>query len=199
MLRALFDLFQITESQLSKGALLRLRFAAILGLLSLPLGVAKIKQHGLINFGQLETWVDYAFLLAVMGFFIVGITRSVNRLYIPDAYLDESEIMRKRQVNGMVFSILMHVGMTVFILLVLLGLIGINLSLNLNTEHYDFMFILIAFMSIFCLQGLLLSFIAKPLAEDDLPAKLSREDFIYLGMWIAVVVTCTGLAFFFGR
>lgn len=199
MIRALFDLFQITESQLTRGAQLRLRAAGILGLFSLPLGVAKIKQHGAINFTQFENWIDYAFVLAVLGFVIVAMTRAVNRLFIPDNYLDESEIVRKRHINGTVFYIIMTIAVMLLGVVLFYALSGANLSLNLKNVHMIAMFMMGVFVPICCLQGLVLSFIVKPLDGEGVSMSMRAQDYKYLVLTISFVVVCTALAVGIGR
>ncbi len=194
MLRTFFDLFEVTESQLSNYAMMRLRIAGIIGLLVLPLGVAKVRQHGIINMTQLEYWFDYVFIVAMLGFVVVAATRSVNRLFVPDAYLDESEIERKRKVNGLVFSIIMAISFALLCVLMVFFLSGREFSLKLISGHEILVFMMGIFIPICCIQGLVLSFIAKPLDDDGLNKTMSKQDYKYLIMLIAFVTICTALA-----
>lgn len=199
MLKALFGLFEITESQLSKGAMLRLRVAGFLGLLALPLGIAKINQHSVINFIQFENWIDIAFVIAVVGFVVVGSTRAVNRLFIPDRYLDESEVARKRHVNATVFWIFMTVGILLMLVILAFMLSGTEMTLHLQSSHYMLVFLMGIFIPICCIQGLVLSFLSKPLDDDDSTTVMTAQDYKYLVSMIAFVTIATVLGIMIGR
>lgn len=195
MLRALFDLFQITESQLSRAALLRLRLASIVGLFAVPLGVIKLRHSGQWNLLQFDGWYDYAFVLTIIGFIFVAGTRAVNRLFIPDAYLDEGEITRKRQVNSTVFNVFMSLITIVLIIFVLLLLSGYReLNVGFGTTQGILIFLMAVFMPLFCLQGFLVSLIAKPLDFDGESLSFQKQDYKYLFLLIGFVGGCIFLA-----
>ncbi len=91
MIRALFSLFEITESQMTSAAIGRLKWASIIGLF-FPAMIYLIETR-YTGQGISGIWIFVAIgtFMSMVGWLYLAMARPVNRLLIPDRYLDESE------------------------------------------------------------------------------------------------------------
>ena len=55
------------------------------------------------------------------------------------------------------------------------------------------------FIPVACVQGIALSYIAKPLEDDAESAKMSGKDYLYVGIFLGFIALSTGLALMIGR
>jgi len=147
-----------------------------------------------------DSWIDIAFIVSIVAVLVVLLTRSVNRLFIPDGYLDEGEIARKREVNSYVLSTLMWVALTSIILLMILEGAGFNIRLSLNGLSEIFDVIMGFFIVLCCAQALKLTWVTKPInyAPDEVTAESAAQDYRYYGAAILFLAITIGVGFALG-
>lgn len=103
MLKAMFDIFETTEVQLTHSAVMRLRWASVMGFPALPI-FAAIEYFE--PTGALITVAFIAGIISVLSLVYCASTRLANRLWVPEKYLDEVEIERKRRSASLTYQIL---------------------------------------------------------------------------------------------
>ena len=106
MLAKYFEMFEPTERQITAKALRRLKIAAMVALAAVPL----IVVDKLIPLETMHpvaaTIIEAAFIISVIGFLFICCSRVFNRVWAPDKYLDESEILRKRESATFAYMVL---------------------------------------------------------------------------------------------
>jgi len=100
MLSAVYKAFEATEVQLTPKAITRLRVSAILSLFAIPI-FAVAKLFDLPN-GVSNVIIPFG-LLCMLAMAYAFSTRLANRLWVPEKYLDESEIERKRRSSSLTY------------------------------------------------------------------------------------------------
>ena len=112
MLRPLFDVFAVTEEQLTKKAIDRLRLASCFSFFFFP--VVTIMQQSNIS-GVMFMTLGVLSLIGLFSFAYVALSRAGNRLWVPNKYLDEGEVQRK-QVSAYHTYTFVMLGMCVILL-----------------------------------------------------------------------------------
>jgi len=173
MLKAMFDIFEPTERQLTQRAISRLRLASVIGFFAMPLvGIAQLAPLT----GGLNTAVTVLSIIACLAMVYCLLTRLANRLWVPEKYLDESEIELKRRSASLTYQILMLViaGLIAGMAFVSAGTpaaMDITLSCNL---------VLLTLGSLLigagCLQTGLAAWMTKPIdAEGTAPSLMDKR------------------------
>lgn len=103
MLTTFFKAFEATEIQLTAKAIKRLRISALLTYLVLPCYPA-------FRFLELSKNVEIPLIIiltiSVLAMIYSSLTRLANRLWMPESYLDEVEIERKRRSASLTLQIM---------------------------------------------------------------------------------------------
>jgi len=167
MLQRYFDIFAATEEQLTKKAIGRLRFSAFLGIFFMPF-------YTVLSFQEFSDAVGMIIIAltgaAFLGFVYAAMSRAANRVWVPDKYLDESEIKIKHQTAYMSYKWIL---ISAFVLS-LTTLIDVNfnalktLSYDLTVTDYLFYTFGSLFICAFCLQAFFLAGLMRPLDADGL-------------------------------
>ena len=117
MLAKVFNVFETTEIQLTPQAINRLRFSALMSIPAMPLFAAA----EFLNFSESVNKVLIALgVICALALLYCFFTRMANRLWIPEKYLDEVEIDRKRRSASLTYQLLvigLMVSLTIMLLL----------------------------------------------------------------------------------
>ncbi len=171
MLKAYFDIFEITEEQLTEKAITRLKFTSFVALFLMPATtfmsmaqVSGVMRHILMGF----------IVFALICFGYVGMSRASNRFWVPDKFLDEGEIERKRGVWYATFISIMTVAF-----MALLGFIACEVFLELKLTGIstnDVLYYTLGnlLMSTVCLQAFFTARDLQPLDADIMETSPAR-------------------------
>ena len=131
MLQAYADAFKVSERDLTKKALGKLKLWALLGLPATPL-------YAVAHFGDLSpeifrvmillTFISGAFLLVTM------LSRFTNRFWARDKYLDEWELQRKHHSMAIGFQITDYLLCGIIFLAIILASF-VDIEITLSFEH----------------------------------------------------------------
>ena len=172
MLKAYFDIFNATEEQLTTKAIGRLKFASFLGLFLMPM-VILIDVSGVS--GALLNVMMIFTLFTLVGFGYAAMSRAGNRLWVPNKYLDESEIRTKHISAYKTYKWLMlsiFGGVISFVVLEkAFGLSLVNLNVN-DVLYYILGYFL---MTAICLQTFFAASLMQPLEIDEVSGQLARN------------------------
>lgn len=184
MLKAFFDIFQVTDAQITPSAMARLKWASALSVPAIPFaGVAK---YGNLPGGLEGLFVGLAFI-STLGLLYAFTSRLANRLWIPDKYLDEAEIARKRQSGSLTFLWTIAILMAVTFGM----LLWINVQGSLPAYMKSDLFIIIAFGAVITMpisfQTLCVANSLGDLEPDQTTVKTSVDRYYKYG---AIAVLC---------
>ena len=179
MLKQVFGLFEITESQITESAIKRLKWASIISFFLVPL-VAILHLFQPFNSPGTKSVILALAYISILGFFIFGFSRALNRLWIPDRYLDESEISRKREVNHFAFVWLITGVMIAGFALIVLDSLGVNSPGFMSDPKIMFFSLALVCVSSLSLQGLKLSKVLTPITDEERTEDSKHKDKIYL-------------------
>ena len=178
MLKRFYDTFQITESQLTKASLMRLKLAALIGLAPMPLVTVMsiIEVTGLALYVMISVKV-----IAIPCFIYVACAGITNRVWVPDKYLDENEIQIKHKSA---YKTYFWTSWVLFI--ILLSPHAAERLLDLQLSDYsvnDVLYDTIAsiWITMLCLQSYFAASSMQPLEGDDDRARSDNNkiDFRY--------------------
>lgn len=162
MLKAMFDIFEPTEKQLTPAAIMRLRISMVFGFFALPIFAA-------VELLPLEDSVRMvAIIMGVICYIglVYGlVTRMANRLWVPEKYLDESEIEIKRRSASLAYQIMMFTVAALIATFFVLSPKGSDFTVSARSLVYLFGSLMCAF---FCFQTFVAAMMIKPLSDGDI-------------------------------
>lgn len=190
MLKPLFDVFQVTEQQLTAKAIKWLRISSVLSLFALP-------SYMIVEGFDLGPVLTGAFsLLAMAG--LLGIlyaysSRVLNRVWTPDKYLDEAEKERKRSASTFAFIVVVASAMIVCAGALLFWFVSGEIPAFLAHERAAIYTLGLIIMFAISLQAIHLAWNIKPIedaaAEDTQPDKRYKSWIaFYIGLCVIVPV-----------
>lgn len=189
MLKAVFDIFEPTEKQLTKSAILRVRWTAVLGLFVLPT-FAAIELLPITGDMRVAA-ITLGLALGAALLYCLS-TRMANRLWVPEKYLDESEIEIKRRSASLAYQFLV---LALAAVLLLLTLPTVETAMLVTPRAITFSLGSI-FIGIICIQTIFATFMMKPLSDGsvDVTPMDKRYGFI-MGL---VLIALFGLSYLVG-
>jgi len=168
MLKVYFDLFAATEAQLTPKAIGRLKLASCAALLLMPtVTFIELSQVS----GLLKNILMGFVLFALICFSYVAMSRAGNRLWVPDKYLDEGEIQRKRHVGYMTYFWVIMCGLVVMGGLLLAMLVFKLPPINMPADEVLYFAVGNLLMGAICLQTFFTAHIMQPLEADNAEGK----------------------------
>lgn len=182
MLTKVFNMFEPTEVQLTHGALMRLRIAAILGIFAIPI-FAYLKLSA--PAGSAQTIAIGAGIFAFAGFAYCAFSRIGNRLWIPESHLDENEVGLKRRVGSLSYQIVMAVIVVATFVAFIAWHKGSDPTISLLTLSY-------VFASIgggtACLQTAIAAWMTPPLEGESNVKTFSDKYYLIFTIGILVLL-----------
>ena len=187
MLSAVFKAFEATEVQLTPKAITRLRVSAILSLFAIPLfSAAKLFEW---PDGVSNVLISFC-LLCMLAMLYAFSTRLINRLWVPEKYLDESEIERKRRSSSLTYQFMIYALMIILVLLTLSRHALVDFPWDTRTIFYLTAVLLFSVMS---LQTIIAAFMISPISDDE--ARKVAADGRYKWLMAAMLIVFGGLGF----
>ena len=187
MLSAVYKAFEATEVQLTPKAITRLRVSAILSLFAIPI-FAVAKLFDLPN-GVSNVIIPFG-LLCMLAMAYAFSTRLANRLWVPEKYLDESEIERKRRSSSLTYQIMIAALMITLVLLTLSRNALADFPWDTRTIFYLTAVLLFSVMS---LQTIIAAYMISPISDDE--AQKVAADGRYKWFMAATLIVFGGLGF----
>lgn len=190
MLKAMFDIFEPTEKQLTSAAIMRLRISMVFGFFALPI-FAAIEVLALSGSARMAAII--VGIICYIGLVYGLITRMANRLWVPEKYLDESEIEIKRRSASLAYQIMMFTVAALIATFFVLSQQGSDFTVSARALVYLFGSLMCAF---FCFQTFVAAMMIKPLSDGDIEITSmdKRYGFIMAGclMTLALIGAAIG-------
>lgn len=195
MLAKMFNIFETTEIQLTPSAIKRLRWSALLSTLALP-------SFAVIEFlnptGNARMAVLAVGIIAGLALLYCFSTRMANRLWIPEKYLDEVEIDRKRRSASLTYQILIW-GLALFIPITMLFLGGLDRDAGAVLTGRAFTFLLASiFIITISVQTIIAAWMTQPLSDDSNVEKVPM-DARYKWIMGGTLIVLIGASFMLGH
>ena len=178
MLKRIYDTFQITESQLTKASLMRLKLAALISLALMPV-LTVMSMRGVTG---LAIYIMIGLIgIALLSISYVAFARITNRVWVPNKHLDENEIQIKyKSAHKTYFWIVWVLSIMLIGLHEAERLFGLQFSdYSVNDVLYDTIASIL--ITMFCLQSYFAASLMQPLEDDDVLAQSENNkiDFRY--------------------
>jgi len=164
MLKTIFNIFVVTEEQLTKKSITRLRVASCLSLFFIP-AVAILQESNVTGFMLMALGV-FTFI-ALISFGYVAMSRATNRLWVPNKYLDEAEIQRKQISAYQTYTSLIFAAFIVLVLFLLDHSLFHSFALNVNVEKALYYIMTGLISSMITLQTFFAAKLMQPLDVDN--------------------------------
>ena len=184
MWSAIFKTFETTEIQLTNKAIKRLRLSAVMAMFALPC-------FATIEFFDLSKNVENILLVAggisFLALMYTSIVRLANRLWIPEKYLDEAEIERKRRSGSLTNQIMIWLFSFFTLVAVLADRFGLGSVIDWTPRTFTYLFGIL-FMMMICVQTAIAAWMTEPLADASVKrvASDTRYPWIILGLFVLV-------------
>lgn len=178
MLKTIFDVFQVTEAQVTSSALRRLKLASIVSIPALPLAV--LAKHGGRD-GALQVIILTLAAVSVLALLLVASSRIANRLWIPERYLDEAEITRKRKSASLAYQCV-HLMSAVFIIWFVLAFNSGSGLFDIFSDGAAFMYLMGTIMTVsISLQTLFACLDMAALDSENVDARSAADKYYKYG------------------
>ena len=184
MWSAIFKTFETTEIQLTNKAIKRLRLSAVMALFALPC-FAAIELFDLSK--NVENILLVAGGISFLALMYTAIVRLANRLWIPEKYLDEAEIDRKRRSGSLTNQIMIWLFSFFTLVAVLADRFGLGSGIDWTPRTFTYLFGIL-FMMMICVQTAIAAWMTEPLADASVKrvASDTRYPWIILGLFVLV-------------
>ena len=165
MLAKLFNVFETTEIQLTPSAIKRLRLSALLSIPMLP-SFAAIELLSLT--GNAKVAMLALGIISALAALYCFSTRMANRLWIPEKYLDEAEIERKRRSGSLTYQLLIWIcAFALPITMLFFGGLDVDSDVGTVLTGRALVFLLGSiFMITLSVQTAIAAWMTPPLSED---------------------------------
>ena len=188
MLARLFNIFETTEIQLTPNAIKRLRWSALLAIPTIP-SFAAIEFLTLSGATQIAVIILGA--ISMLAMIYCFSTRMANRLWIPEKYLDEVEIDRKRRSGSLTYQLLIACLM-LFIPIMVMFYTGFDGNAVAVWNGREITFLLASIFTIaLSVQTAIAAWMTQPLSDDSNVEKVPM-DARYKWIMGAVIIVLLG-------
>lgn len=184
MWSAIFKTFETTEIQLTGRAIKRLRLSAVMAMFALPC-FATVELLDLSK--NVENILLVAGGVSFLALMYTAMVRLANRLWIPEKYLDEAEIERKRRSGSLTNQIMIWLFSFFTLVAVLADRFGLGAGIDWTPRTFTFLFGIL-FMMMICVQTAIAAWMTEPLADVNVKkvASDTRYPWIMLGSFVLV-------------
>jgi hypothetical protein len=187
MLTTVFKAFEATEVQLTPSAITRLRVSAVLSFFAIPIFAA---VEFLSLSGGVKTVLIALGIVSALALLYCYSTRLANRLWMPEKYLDESEIDRKRRSGSITYQILSIILMVLSVgFIVFQGTLA-GFTLDARAVSFGLAILLFSAMS---LQTTIAAYIISPISDG--PVEKVAADGRYKWLILGYTLVCIGGGF----